>query len=214
MGFGDKSAKRRAAEKFNAERAAVVKAKEDATWEEHDKKVLAKEKRAEEKDEAHDSKLAAKEEKRLLEKEEAQANEKVAGYHKKGGKPTKITQAEIAKNAALMTALRGVNGGYPSKTAKTVTVDQPELRANPNHMDDEVEATGVDQALRALSGMDIGVGEDEADATPSRMKYKDYEASVIPKLKEENPGLKMTQLKDKAWKSWERAAENPKNQKL
>lgn len=213
MGFGDKSNKAKREERDEAAAEAATKAAEDASWDDNDKKNKGKASRAEAKAGAADAKLAKAEEKKLLEKEEEMANSKISGANKKdkSGGPQKMTQAQIARNKAMMAALGGpAKGGYAApKSSKTETVAQPELRPNPNHIDDSVEASGVDSAIGALSSLAVS-----GDSTPAnKMKYKEYEEMVLPKLKEENPGLKLNQLKERAWKNWERAPENPKNQK-
>ena len=40
----------------------------------------------------------------------------------------------------------------------------------------------------------------------------EYEEREIARLKDENPGLKLSQLKERAFASWQKSPENPKNQ--
>lgn len=91
-----------------------------------------------------------------------------------------------------------------AKSKKTEVVPAPKIEANTNR-DDTVEASGIDAALSAL---DVG-GPSEKKG---KMTYKEFEAQVLPQIQEENPGLKMSQAKDKAFKMWERSPDNPKNQ--
>lgn len=59
--------------------------------------------------------------------------------------------------------------------------------------------------------------ETEVDRHPEkRMKaaYKKFEDTNLPLLKQENPGMKLSQLKHMLWKDWMKSPENPLNQKL
>lgn len=48
-----------------------------------------------------------------------------------------------------------------------------------------------------------------------RMKaaYQEFEDRELPKLKAENPNLRLTQLKQILWKEWQKSPENPINQR-
>lgn len=65
------------------------------------------------------------------------------------------------------------------------------------------DATGIDAALSAMEG----------DSAPAKkMTYKQFEDLNLPGIRDENPELKLQQAKDRCFKLWERAPENPKNQ--
>lgn len=202
MGFGDTSKKDNAAASKASAKSAAKNASEDASWAENDKGLNGKSDRAAAKASAADSKLAAKQEAKALEAAEEEETSKLAGANKKVA--TKLTQAQIQQKAAMM-AMGGGYGGKPvakKKSAKTESVAQPELMENTNRDTETVEATGIDAALSAL-----GPGDKVKKTT-----YKDFEAENIPKIKEDNPGLKTSQVKEKAFKMWEKSPENPKNQ--
>lgn len=58
---------------------------------------------------------------------------------------------------------------------------------------------------------------EEVDQHPEkRMKaaYKKYEETNLPILKQENPNMKLSQLKQMLWKDWQKSPENPLNQRL
>merc|ERR1712048_718217 len=166
---------------------------------ETDKGNLKKAGRKAEAEAKADAKLAAKKEKEELEAADDAASSKIKGGNKGAGS-TKVTQAQLAQRQALL-AMAAPKG----KSKKSEVVSQPQVEANTNRKDDNVEATGIDAALEALEGK----GNSESS---KRMTYKEYEAMQLPGVQEENPGLKMSQDKDKVWKMWERAPENPKNQ--
>mmetsp|Transcript_78346 Transcript_78346/g.227322 ORF Transcript_78346/g.227322 Transcript_78346/m.227322 type:complete len:228 (-) Transcript_78346:236-919(-) len=197
MGFGDASAKEKKAAKAAMAEGAAKKAAEDAAWDDNDKNLKGKASRAAAKDEKADAKLAAKKERAELEAAEEAENSKLSGANKKAA-PSKVTQAEIARRQALL----AMSKATAKKSAKSEVVSQPKLEANTNRQAD-VDATGIDAALDALGG---------TPEKKTKMTYKEYEAKVLPDVQAENPGLKMSQAKDKVFKMWERAPENPKNQ--
>jgi len=76
--------------------------------------------------------------------------------------------------------------------------------------DELIDARSVNEALSQMS-----VGVDGGDKHPEkRMKaaYLAYEEANMPILKQENPSLKFTQLKEMLWKQWLKSPENPLNQ--
>ena len=82
------------------------------------------------------------------------------------------------------------------------------LAANTNK-EDGIDASGVDEAIAALS---VG-GEGGAGGKKVNMKaaFKEFEEREIARLKEENPGLKLSQLKERAFQNWQKSPENPTN---
>lgn len=201
MGFGDASAKDKKAAAAKAKDEAAKAAAEDAAWAETDKGNLKKAARAADAAAKADAKLAAKAELKEMEKAEEEANTSMKGANKKAGGYGKVTQAEIARRQALMAVAAKAN---PKKqTKKTEVVPQPKLEANTNRIEEVVDVSGIDAALSAL---DVG-GEKK-----SKMTYAEFEARELENIKQENPGLKMSQAKERCFKMWERSPENPKNQ--
>merc|ERR1711982_63710 len=94
--------------------------------------------------------------------------------------------------------------GKPKAKAKaaTKTVEQPKIEANPNRDLGGVEARSVDEALKLL---EENVKDDE------KWNYKKFEDEMLPQIRDENKGLKLSAAKDKCWKLWERSPLNPKN---
>ena len=80
---------------------------------------------------------------------------------------------------------------------------------------DEIQAKNIDEALAAAAEMSISENAPVPDRHPEkRMKaaYKAYFEVQMPLMKEEYPGLKLSQYKDKIFTQWQKAPENPKNQ--
>jgi hypothetical protein len=74
-------------------------------------------------------------------------------------------------------------------------------------------ARSVDAAIAALAAARGETGP--AERHPERrMKsaYAAYEERELPKLKDENPGLRLSQLKNLLQKQWKKSPENPMNQ--
>mmetsp|Transcript_12876 Transcript_12876/g.15966 ORF Transcript_12876/g.15966 Transcript_12876/m.15966 type:complete len:204 (+) Transcript_12876:44-655(+) len=201
MGFGDASAKDKKAAAQKAKDEAAKAAAEDASWQDNDKGIQKKAARAADAAAKADAKLAAKAELKELERQEEEETAQMKGANKKAGGYPKVTQAEIARRQALMGAMAKAN---PKKqTKKTEVVSQPKLEANTNRQEDVVDASGIDAALSAL---DVG------EKKQSKMTYAEFEARELDGIRQENPGLKMSQAKERCFKMWERSPENPKNQ--
>ena len=149
----------------------------------------------------------------LLAEEEA----KLGGKSPKaggGGGATKVTRAQIAE--AEEQRRRESEASGATALPKRLSIDEPTLELNPNReaqqrrMAGELEARTVDEAIAVLS-----VGQEPQDKHPERrMKaaYAAYEERELPRLKEENPNLRMSQLKQLLRKEWMKSPENPMNQ--
>jgi len=198
MGFGDTSKKDKQKAGASADREAGRTAAEDASWQDDSKGTKKKAERAAAKEEKADAKIAARKERDELEAAESAASSTMKGASKGS---SKMTQAEIQRRQALM-AMAAAKAA-PKKSAKTQVVAAPKVEENINRAD-SVEVSGIDAALGAL--------ETPAETKSSKMTYKEFEAMMLPQIQEENPGLKMSQAKDRASKLWDRAPENPRNQ--
>eukprot|EP01069_Polyplicarium_translucidae_P013001 Polyplicarium_translucidae@DN705_c0_g1_i1.p1 len=154
-----------------------------------------------------EEKLSKKQEaQRLLEEEEerdAVSNKKVAAP------PPKLTRAEIARRALLASA---------AQPKKENAIEDEAIPENPNiALREELQAEaggaalyarGLDEALQKLTVT-------EADRHPEKRRkaaFKAYEDEWIPKLRAEQPSLKLSQVKQIIFKQWQKAPENPANQ--
>lgn len=93
--------------------------------------------------------------------------------------------------------------------AKGIVLEQDHLLVeNTNRqVEDEESATGIDGALSML-----GVSGSRGDSKRQKVLYAAFEEKTIAQLKEEQPGLKLSQYKDKCFALWAKSPENPKNQ--
>lgn len=72
-------------------------------------------------------------------------------------------------------------------------------------MKDEA-ATGLDAALDTLN---VSSG---SESKSQKALYKEYEERTMPSVKEDYPGLRLAQYKEKIWAMWKKSPENPMNQ--
>ncbi len=70
---------------------------------------------------------------------------------------------------------------------------------------EENAASGIDAALDVVGG-----GGNEVKSM--KALYTAYEARMLPKFKEDYPGLRLTQYKERIFQSWKTSPENPANQ--
>jgi len=189
-----------------------LKAKEDALWEDKDKSVLEKEK----KKKALEDKKAAEAQRKaqnreLLEKETAELSSK----GKTQPAATKVTRAEIEKRKEIE------NFANKKREEKEKKQQEEEIEVNINRVIAEEKAKAGDKYLEARSVVDAidkldvdGEGSSKDRHPEKRLKaaYLSYETNRLPSLREENPSLKLSQLKDLLWKEWQKAPENPLNQ--
>lgn len=112
----------------------------------------------------------------------------------------KAEEEEIKRNAA-----RGIVMNHSDRLMVPIN----------NRLDDEedfVHATGLDDALDTLH---IAVGSSgKADEHPERRQkaaYAAYYNAMLPVMKEEHPGLKLSQYKERIFDMWKTAPENPMN---
>ena len=82
------------------------------------------------------------------------------------------------------------------------------LTTNDNKLDD-LDAHGVEDAIAALS-MDAP-GKD-GKRVNLKAAYKEYEERELARVKEDQPGLKLSQYKEIVYKAWQKSPENPMNQ--
>lgn len=121
----------------------------------------------------------------------------------------KITKAQILqeqekRNAAIAAA------AATEKKKETASHLQKPLEENINRIeDDAIEARGITEALSVLSCKEV---EDKHPERRQKAAFAAYEEANLPKVKEENPTLRLSQLKQIIRKDWLKSPENPLNQ--
>eukprot|EP00743_Colponemidia_sp_Colp-15_P001685 GILK01001841.1.p1 GENE.GILK01001841.1~~GILK01001841.1.p1 ORF type:complete len:235 (+),score=56.30 GILK01001841.1:50-706(+) len=214
--FGINSKSQEAREKKEAEksskRAEEQKRREDAQWVDDDKSIAAKEERKRQKELKQMEQVQRKQELRELADQEMSQLAKP----KKTPTPKEVTRATIAaqKHALLQAELKR------QEEAKRRTIEDEPLERNINHLlreseMDEHHARGLDEAISALvlASSDGAPGQDRHPEKRLKAAYASYEEANMPILKAENPGLKLSQLKQLLFKQWSKSPENPLNQR-
>ena len=83
-------------------------------------------------------------------------------------------------------------------------------RAANKALDEENAASGIDGALDSLH-VSVGTGGTGIH-TSAKGLFKAYEARMMSEIKEDYPGLKLSQIKEKIFQKWKKSPENPANQ--
>ncbi|CAI6010253.1 unnamed protein product [Closterium sp. NIES-65] len=232
-------ARERKAAVADEKKRAAEKAKEDARWADEGPKGRAAKKKEE--DEQKRVEAAAKRaEKKRLEEIEAREMAKIsgkgvsgggggsagagagarrAGAGSSGGGGAKVTQAELAlikereqKELAGAEAERRKKAARVAEEAEYARMLEVE---NTNRMAVAVDARNVGEALSQLSVAAGEEGSSSVDKHPEkRMKaaFKAFEEAELPRMKQERPGLTLTQYKEQIWKAWKKSPQNPMNQ--
>lgn len=206
------TARARKAEAKAVADARKKKEEDDALWQETDKHVLKKEQRKDDKEKRRLDLLERKKEnQRLLDEENARLKGKSQKEAQLGGK---VTRAQIEETLQQEQLLQQQQQQQPLKPKEKSHLDTP-LEENVNRIIPEEgteEARTIEDAIAVLS-----TGPEELDRHPERrMKaaFASYEEANMPRLKKENPNMRLSQLKQQLKKEWMKAPENPLNQRF
>ncbi|XP_045215838.1 coiled-coil domain-containing protein 124-like [Mercenaria mercenaria] len=197
-----------AKERRSAQQAEIQSKKqkeiEDAYWEDNDKHVAKKQQRKEDKEKKRLELLEHKKELAKMAEEEMESI--------KAPKPKAAQKLSRAQIAAQQEQLRQEAAAADEKEASQLHHEVP-LEENVNRLEAEGhEARSVEDAIAVLS-----VKEAELERHPEkRMKaaYQKYEEDNLPQLKQENPNMRLSQLKQMLKKDWMKSPENPMNQRI
>lgn len=207
--FQGENTKSAAARARKAEAKAAADAKrqkelEDAFWKDEDKHVMRKEQRKEEREKRRLEQLEHKKElQRLLEEEDS----RLKGKPPKPLVPGKVTRAQIDET---LRKDQKENGDAVEKQKSHLEMP---LEENINRRvleEGAVEARTIEDAIAVLSVAD------DLDRHPERrMKaaFLTFEEVNLPRLKQENPNMRLSQLKQLLKKEWMKSPENPMNQR-
>lgn len=211
--FQGENSKAATARARKAEAKAVADARkkqqeEDALWEETDKHVLKKGQRKDDKEKKRLELLERKKEnQRLLDEETS----KIKGRSKEAVTAGKVTRAQIEQTLQNEQQKQEQQQEQPKEKSHLET----QLEENVNRIipdEGSVEARTIEDAIAVLS-----TGPEDLDRHPERrMKaaFAAYEEANMPRLKQENPNMRLSQLKQQLKKEWTKAPENPLNQRF
>lgn len=190
-----------------AERERKQKEEEDKYWEDNDKHVVKKQQRKEEKDrkrlDAAERKAANQE---ALKAEESLLKSKASSVR------TKMTVADIQAERERKAAQAVANAAQKKKEEESEDV----LQENPNQelaaalaAEGAIEARSVEDAIAVLN-VD-GIPVDRHPEKRMKAAYNAFEEQELPRLKEENPNMRLSQLKQLLRKEWMKSPDNPMN---
>jgi len=209
--FQGENSKAATARARKAEAQAVADARrrqeeDDALWQETDKHVLKKEQRKDDKEKKRLELLERKKEnQRLLDEE----NAKIKGKsQKEAGAGGKVTRAQIEE--VLQNEQQQEQHMLKEKSHLETPLEENVNRIIPD--EGTLDARTIEDAIAALS-----TGPEEVDRHPERrMKaaFATYEEANMPRLKKENPNMRLSQLKQQLKKEWMKSPENPLNQRF
>lgn len=201
-----------------AKASAQAKAKkdaEDAYWASHGENDKSKAAKKREEEERKRAETAAKkaEAKRLADAELEELGKAKARAEKAGSQ--KVTHFQLQKQREFEERAAAEAAAERDMMARRELSAEQYARQvdteNLNRGVEGVDARGVDAALKVLTVKDDTDGDKHPE---KRMKaaWKAYEERMLPQLKQDKPGLKMSQYKEMLWKTWQKAPENPLNQ--
>jgi len=203
----------------------------DSVW--ADEGCSASERRAAEREQKRVEEQKKKEQKRLAQlRDEAEMKSvKTARVN-----PHKVTLANIAAASQQQQEKADKEREEQERAKNKVIVPEPSLPVNVNQVERDrqlaereqygeggvISARSLTEAVAALSVSSLS--SSSSSSSPSsvpvdrhpekRVKaaYKTYEDTHWEELKQANPGLKFSQLKELMFKQWQKAPENPLNQ--
>lgn len=192
-----------AAQKALAE-ARAREAAEAASWEEGAKKQNSKKQDAEEKKAAKAERKAAADAELEMEIQEMSKGKKGTGVNKAraGTSSSKLTAAQVAAN---LEAEKSAEKRAKKREEKSKVNDyMGSLEANSNTLD-AVDAHDIDEALAALDmSNDRGV-----DKVNLKAAFEAFSEAEMVRVRQEKPGLKLSQYRELVWKSWQKSPSNP-----
>ncbi|KAK7865154.1 hypothetical protein R5R35_002215 [Gryllus longicercus] len=197
------AARARKAEANEKDAAKRQQQLEEEYWKDDDKHIAKKQQRKEEQERRKQQQLEKKAESKALYEQEMKSIQPAVKQQQ-----SKITRSQIQAEAEK----RNKAAVATSKKPDITHIQEP-LEENINRVVvDGLEARSVTEAIAVLS-----VKGEEVDRHPEkRMKaaYTAFEEANMPRIKAENPNLRLSQMKQLLRKEWMRSPENPLNQKL
>ncbi|XP_074386623.1 coiled-coil domain-containing protein 124 isoform X1 [Zonotrichia albicollis] len=227
--FQGENSKSAAARARRAEAKAAAEARrqqelEDELWKDEDKHVLRKEQRKEEREKRRLEQLERRKElQRLLEEEDS----KLKGKSPKQGNPGKITRAQIEENVRKEQQQReNADAGEKEKSHLELPLEENLNRRLPE--EGSVEARSIEDAIAALSVSQpcphspcdlvrhVPSVSQPLERHPERRlraAFAAFEELQLPRLRRDNPNMRLSQLRQLLKKEWMRSPENPLNQR-
>ncbi|XP_039910162.1 coiled-coil domain-containing protein 124 isoform X2 [Hirundo rustica] len=209
--FQGENSKSAAARARRAEAKAAAEARrqqelEDELWKDEDKHVLRKEQRKEEREKRRLEQVERRKElQRLLEEEDS----KLKGKTPKQGNPGKITRAQIEENVRKEQQQKeNADAVEKEKSHLELPLEENLNRRVPE--EGAVEARSIEDAIAALS---VSQPLERHPERRLRAAFAAFEELQLPRLKRDNPNMRLSQLRQLLKKEWMKSPENPMNQR-
>nr|XP_039269134.1 coiled-coil domain-containing protein 124-like [Styela clava] len=200
-------ARARKAAVANEAKTQKLKAVEDAYWADDNKSLQKKQQRKAEKEMKRTENLNRKKEKEELYNAEMDSLKSKKTEVKKN---EKLTRAQIAANAEIerLEKERQINSQKKENDSEKVEGNVNRLVGDLVAQGEVIEARSVEDAISVLS-----VATELERHPERRMKaaYTKFEEENMPRLKKENPNLRLSQLKQMLKKDWQKCPDNPMN---
>ncbi|NWV47703.1 CC124 protein, partial [Daphoenositta chrysoptera] len=146
-----------------------------------------------------------KELQRLLEEEDS----KLQGKNSRQGNPGKITRAQIEESVRREQQQReGADAAEKEKSHLEVPLEENLNRRLPE--EGAVDARSIEDAIAALS---VSQPPERHPERRLRAAFAAFEELQLPRLKQENPNMRLSQLRQLLKKEWMKSPENPMNQR-
>ncbi|KAM7023990.1 LOW QUALITY PROTEIN: coiled-coil domain-containing protein 124-like [Acridotheres tristis] len=210
--FQGENSKSAAARARRAEAKAAAEARrqqelEDELWKDEDKHVLRKEQRKEEREKRRLEQLERRKElQRLLEEEDS----KLKGKTPKQGNPGKITRAQIEENVRKEQQQKENTDAAAEKEKSHLELPLEENLNRRLPEEGAVEAHSIEDAIAALS---VSQPLERHPERRLRASFAAFEELQLPRLKRDNPNMRLSQLRQLLKKEWMKSPENPLNQR-
>ncbi|XP_027200240.2 coiled-coil domain-containing protein 124 [Dermatophagoides pteronyssinus] len=188
----------------------IEKQKEDEYWRDDDKLIGRKMDRQQQRESKKHEQAQRKAQNRAAYEEEMKNIQSISSSSSKPKNPVtkKVTRSQIQ---TFVDKKQTLDGGESKEQQQQPTHLEVPLEENINRLQiDGDEARNIDEAITILSEK-----EAEIDRHPERrMKaaWAAYEQKHLARIKQENPSLRLSQLKEMLRKEFNKSPENPMNQ--
>ncbi|XP_039494666.2 coiled-coil domain-containing protein 124 [Drosophila santomea] len=207
MGINSKAVEARERKEATKKATQEKKTKEaeDRLWRDDDKNLAKKQLRKDEEERKRAEAAKRKAEaKALLDQEMSSINTQRKQPLAKINRQMILEEMEKKQRV-----IEAINEANKPVAARVVVQNHIEENLNRSMADTDV-ASNIDEALVVLS-----VNDSEEDKHPEkrmRAAYKTFESNNLPRIKAENPSLRMSQWKQLLMKEWNKSPDNPFNQ--
>uniref|UniRef100_A0A8C3P026 Coiled-coil domain containing 124 n=1 Tax=Cyanoderma ruficeps TaxID=181631 RepID=A0A8C3P026_9PASS len=142
---------------------------------------------------------------RLLEEEDS----KLKGKSPKQGNPGKITRAQIEENVRKEQQQKE-NADAAEKEKSHLELPLEENVNRRAAQEGAVEARSIEDAIAALS---VSPAQERHPERRLRAAFAAFEELQLPRLKRDNPNMRLSQLRQLLRKEWMKSPDNPLNQR-